>query len=556
MSYKRDITYYRKRYDALLTERSTWETPWHDAAYYSLPNAYQIMDGYTKNGNEQTEYNRRPYEDIVSTLAYEAVDIFVSGMQNAASPASRPWVKVRLTNEIEDERYDIKLLKPKWQNAIQDLISQKLAYSVAQMYANLFVFGTSCTLLEYDANNIIKAVDVPVGSYCLSEDQYGVVNTVYRSFRLKAYEAYEIFGNKLSQNLKRCVESGYVDEYFDFVHVVEPNPAYSPLPFNKNNKLQKPFVSIYFEVGGNSILQKGGYDRFPYACPRWSKSPNQAYGVSLVMRTLPAIKQLQHMCKNIILMKDQVANPVLIVDPFIQESANNLVIPLGIRCIAGARGDYANLPVVPVTTVNPSAIQIEQEERTLQEQRVNNALHVNLFQILSMQNNIKTATEVLEMKNESLSLIAPKTQSLHNEGLKKFAEETFYALLSAEKLPLPAESIVGGIEIEFDSVLTQAQKVSGLGATQKFLELTGLGMQTVQLSQGKIDGDKLIDRLVEDSGVDPGIVRSQEEVNQARQAQAEMIQQQQQMAMAEQSAKAVQNLSNSNLENLTQMMGE
>jgi hypothetical protein len=129
-------------------------------------------------------------------------------------------------------------------------------------------------------------------------------------------------------------------------------------------------------------------------------------------------------------------------------------------------------------------------------------------------------------------------------------------LLSAEKLPLPAESIVGGIEIEFDSVLTQAQKVSGLGATQKFLELTSLGMQTVQLSQGKIDGDKLIDRLVEDSGVDPGIVRSQEEVNQARQAQAEMIQQQQQMAMAEQSAKAVQNLSNSNLENLTQMMGE
>jgi hypothetical protein len=232
-----------------------------------------------------------------------------------------------------------------------------------------------------------------------------------------------------------------------------------------------------------------------------------------------------------------------------------MMIPLGTRCIAGFASDVSRQPVTPIITVNPSSIQVEQDERDRQEARVNNSLYVNLFQMLSMQDNIRTATEILEMKNEALSLIAPKTQSLHNEGLKKFSEEAFYALLESGRLPLPAEQITGGIEIEFDSILTQAQKMSGLGATQKALEVIGQAMQIAPLAQGKIDQDKIVDLVVDQTGVDPIIIRSQEEVGMARQAQAEMAQQQQQMAMAEQAAKATQTLSNSNLENLSQMIG-
>jgi hypothetical protein len=139
--------------------------------------------------------------------------------------------------------------------------------------------------------------------------------------------------------------------------------------------------------------------------------------------------------------------------------------------------------------------------------------------------------------------------------LKKFSEESFYALLEAGRLPLPAEQIKGGIEIEFDSVHTQAQKMSGLGATQKALEVIGQGIQVAQLTQGKLDQDKLIDLIVDQTAVDPIIIRSQEEVDMVRQAQAQQAQQAQQMAMAEQMAKATQTLSNSNLDNLNQMMG-
>ena len=550
MKYKKDIKYYKSRYDALLSERSTWERQWHDCAYYSLPNAYQLMTGYSTSSDGQVEYKGRAYEDIISTIGYEAVDVFVSGMQNAASPASRPWVKVRLVNSEEDQRHDVKQIKPIWQSLIQDTISQRCAYSVAQMYANIFVFGTSCTLLEFDANNILRAVDVPVGSYCLSENQHGVVDTVYRSFKLKAGEAYRVFGDKVSDQIKNCVDKGYIDNYFDFVHAVEPNNFFAPL-----TKQGKEFDSVYFEVGSNEILRKGGYDRFPYACPRWNKSPTQVYGISPVMRALPSLRMLQHLCKNVTFLKDQVAHPVVLVDPAIIETADKMMIPLGTRCIAGFASDVSRQPVTPIITVNPSSIQVEQDERDRQEARVNNSLYVNLFQMLSMQDNIRTATEILEMKNEALSLIAPKTQSLHNEGLKKFSEEAFYALLESGRLPLPAEQITGGIEIEFDSILTQAQKMSGLGATQKALEVIGQAMQIAPLAQGKIDQDKIVDLVVDQTGVDPIIIRSQQEVDMARQAQAEVAQQQQQMAMAEQAAKATQTLSNSNLENLSQMIG-
>lgn len=550
MKYEKDISYYRSRYDALLSDRRTWERPWHDSAYYSLPNAYNLMSGYNTNSLGQVEYKGRAYEDIISTLGYEAVDVFVSGMQNAASPASRPWVKIRLEDDQEDQRHDVKQIKPLWQGLIQDTIAQKLAYSVAQMYSNIFVFGTSCTLLEWDAGDIIKAVDVPVGSYCISENQHGVVDTVYRTFRLKANEAYRIFGEKVSQQIKNCVEKGYIDEFFEFVHAVEPSNTFKPL-----TKEGRAFDSVYFEVGSNEILRKGGYDRFPYAVPRWNKSPTQPYGISPVMRALPSLKMLQSLCKNVSYLKSQLANPVLLVDPFVLETANKMLMSLGINCIASTQKDINQPPVVPVNTVNPNAIQIEQEERDRQEQRCANALYVNLFQMLSMQDNIRTATEVLEMKNEALSLIAPKTQSLHNEGLRKIAEEVFFALLQDGKLPMPAEQINGGIEIEFDSVLTQAQKMSGLGATQKALEVISQGLQIAPLAQGKIDADKLVDLVVDQTGVDPIIIRSQNEVDMARQAQAQAIQQQQQMAMAEQMAKATQTLSNSNLDNLNQILG-
>lgn len=550
MSYKKDISYYKKRYEALLSERSSWERTWHDCAYYTLPNAYQLMTGYTTDLDGSVKYKGYAYEDIISTIGYEAVDVFVSGMQNAASPASRPWVKVRLVNSEEDERHDIKQIKPIWQSLIQDVISQRCAYSVAQMYSNIFVFGTSCTLLEPDANNILRSIDVPVGSYCLSENQYGVVDTVYRSFRLKAGEAYRVFGEKVSDAIKNCVDLGYIDNYFDFVHAVEPNNLFAPL-----TKEGKEFDSVYFELGSNDILRKGGYERFPYACPRWNKSPTQVYGISPVMRALPSMKMLQHICKNVSLLKDQVAHPVVLVDPAIIDTADKMMLNLGARCIAGFASDVSRQPATPIITVNPSSVQVEQDERDRQEMRVNNSLYVNLFQMLSMQDNIRTATEVLEMKNEALSLIAPKTQSLHNEGLKKFSEEAFYALLESGRIPLPAEQITGGIEIEFDSVLTQAQKMSGLGATQKALEVIGQAMQIAPLAQGKIDQDKIVDLVVDQTGVDPIIIRSQQEVDMARQAQAQAQMQQQQMAMAEQAAKATQTLSNSNLENLNQIIG-
>jgi hypothetical protein len=210
-------------------------------------------------------------------------------------------------------------------------------------------------------------------------------------------------------------------------------------------------------------------------------------------------------------------------------------------------------PVVPLIAVQPAAIQVAQDERDRQEARTSQSLYVNLFQMLSMQDNVRTATEVIEMKNESLAMIAPKTQSLHNEGLRKYAELALRALVETGKIYAPEGLELDVLEVEFDSILTQAQKMVGLSQTERAMNGIALAMQTASLTNGKLDPDKIVEVIVEQTGVDPSVMQSQEDVQATRQAQAQAQAQAQQIALAEQMAKATNTLSNSNINNLQQM---
>jgi hypothetical protein len=543
----KNIQYYNSRYKALLDDRMNWESIWREAAYYTIPNAFFLFDDYKTSEDGEVSFKRDSYERNISNTAFDAVDVFVSGMQNAASPQSRPWIKLKPEDDELEDNHAFKVWASEAEETLHSTLASKLSESISNMYRNIYTFGVSCALIETDFNNIVKVIDVPVGSFCLSQNDSGTVDAVYREFRLKAVDAIRIFGDKVSDKIKSAYNSGKMDIYFDFVHAVETNERH-----DKDNPLSKPFESVYFEVGASNFLKKGGYVDFPYVCPRWSREPHHTYGTSIVMRALPSIKMLQSLCKSVIQLKQQLSNPIILVDPAVAEAAKALAYPMGGNVIPmlNRMGDP---PVVPLITVQPAAIQVAQDERDRQEARTSQSLYVNLFQMLSMQDNVRTATEVIEMKNESLAMIAPKTQSLHNEGLRKYAELALRALVETGKIYAPEGLELDVLEVEFDSILTQAQKMVGLSQTERAMNGIALAMQTASLTNGKLDPDKIVEVIVEQTGVDPSVMQSQEDVQATRQAQAQAQAQAQQIALAEQMAKATNTLSNSNINNLQQM---
>lgn len=247
----KNIQYYNSRYRALLDDRMNWESIWREAAYYTIPNAFFLFDDYKTSEDGEVSFKRDSYERNISNTAFDAVDVFVSGMQNAASPQSRPWIKLKPEDDELEDNHAFKVWASEAEETLHGTLASKLSESISNMYRNIYTFGVSCALIETDFNNIVKVIDVPVGSFCLSQNDTGQVDAVYREFRLKAVDAVRIFGDKVSDKIKSAYNAGKMDIYFDFVHAVETNEKH-----DKDNPLSKPFESVYFEVGASDFLKK------------------------------------------------------------------------------------------------------------------------------------------------------------------------------------------------------------------------------------------------------------------------------------------------------------
>ena len=149
-----------------------------------------------------------------------------------------------------------------------------------------------------------------------------------------------------------------------------------------------------------------------------------------------------------------------------------------------------------------------------------------------------TATEVAERHEEKLLMLGPVLERLHNELLDPLIEITFERLLKAGVLPPPPEELIGvNLEVEFVSILAQAQRAIGANSTDRFVGNLGAMAQIKPDVLDKFDADRWVDNYADQIGVDPELIVGNEQVALIRQSRAE---QQQAAAAAEQAAKAAE----------------
>jgi hypothetical protein len=176
-------------------------------------------------------------------------------------------------------------------------------------------------------------------------------------------------------------------------------------------------------------------------------------------------------------------------------------------------------------------------------QRINSAFHADLFLFLSSMRGGKgqmTAREVAEIHEEKLLMLGPVVENVENELLQPMVDITFDAMLEAGILPPPPPELQGQeINTEFIGLLSQAQRQVSMGSVDR---LVGAVASIAAAKQDpsvwdKIDTDKAIDKAAGYLGVDPEIIRGDDEVEQIRTARA---QQQQAQAQAEAAAQAAE----------------
>jgi hypothetical protein len=280
------------------------------------------------------------------------------------------------------------------------------------------------------------------------------------------------------------------------------------------------------------LLSEGGFDDFPFMIPRFVKDSVSQYGRSPAMTALPDVKMLNKMSETTIKAAQKQIDPPLMVPD------DGFMLP--VRTTPGSLNFYRSgtrdrLEPLNIGANNPLGLNMEEQRRNA----IRQAFYVD--QLLLGQGPTMTATEVLQRNEEKMRLLGPVLGRLQAELLQPLISRSFALLLGSGLLPPAPEELQGqDIDIEYVSPLAKAQKLTDLQAMLRGFEIL-LQVGQVAPVTDYLDGDKMVQYLVETAGLPARVIKSTEEVEQVRrqqqEAQARQQALEQQMVQAEQANK-------------------
>jgi len=520
----------------LVEKRSNWEVHWQEVADYMLPRKADITVERPKGDKRHTV--------IYDGTAIHSLELLASSLHGMLTSSVNRWFALRFKENSVNENDEAR----EWLEDVLDKMYIAISRSnfqqeVFETYFDLIAFGTSCLQIEEDKDDIIRFSSRHIKEIYISEDAKGMVNCIYRRFKMSAKATVEKFGiDNVSLKTINTFKKAPFDD-IDLVHVVKPRDIYNPKKMDKQNM---PFSSIYFEYDSGHIISQGGFNEFPYVVPRYLKASNELYGRSPGMNALPDVKVLNKMVEvGMKAAQKQVDPPLLVPD-------DSMLMP--IRMSPGSINYYRSgtrdrIETLNIGANNPLGLNMEQQRR----EAISQTFHVD--QLLITENRNMTATEVVQRNEEKMRILGPVLGRLQSELLQPMIIRIFNIMLRNKLLPDAPEILLNQeIDVEYVSPMAQAQRGQELSSIVRGLELFGQIGQVAPVND-YIDPQGLVKHLIKILGLPARMIRSDSEVEELAQqkaeAQQQQMQMQQQMAeseMARNVAPAVQAVSNAERE--------
>jgi len=505
-----------RRYKTLQSQRSNWERHWQELADYMLPRKADITKKRTQ-GDKRTEL-------IYDGTAIHSVELLSSSLHGMLTSPSTPWFSMRYrepslqNNDLANEWLELCL-----DQMYQHFNRSNFQQEIHELYYDLVVFGTAALYIEGDAEGL-RFSSRHIAEICISEDANGKVDTVYRKFKMSARAMMQRFGesNVPAQVVKDIKGDPYKEH--EIVHAIYPRSE------TKGRMAKdKPIASVYYHADTRMLLSEGGFDDFPFMVPRFVKDSVSTYGRSPAMNALPDVKMLNKMSEVTIRAAQKQIDPPLMVPD------DGFMLP--VRTTPGSLNFYRSgtrdrLEPLNIGANNPLGLNMEEQRRN----SIRQAFYVD--QLLMSQGPAMTATEVLQRNEEKMRLLGPVLGRLQSELLQPLISRSFALLLRNGLLPAAPEQLQGqDIDIEYVSPLAKAQRLTDLQSMLRGFEVM---MQVAEIApvMDYLDSDKLVQYLVEVTGIPARVIRGDEEVARIRRQQAEA--QAQQMEMAENAMAAEQ----------------
>lgn len=536
----------------LRTNRFSWWTHWRELADFFLPRRYKwvVTPNQMGRGSPVNQH-------ILDSTGVIAARNLASGLVSGKSSPTRPWFKLKVGRLDSTQTSPVSLWLAECERLMYLVFAESNFYnSIAVFYYDLVIFGTGSQLIYEDYENVICCYNPCAGEYYVDLDPRYQPTIFYREFTLTISAVVAEFGlencsDSVRQAFTDPTGSGLTREIV-VAHSIEPNTDGRAREFGFPEAFK--FRECYWEWGGTATPQSGGTDARGFLrkqgyydqvaiVGRWDTVSNDAYGRSPAMDALPDQKQIQLETRRKAQAIDKMVNPPLWADISMKNQPASL-LPGGITYIpgvaqtgkAGMGSIYDNkFPVAEIT-----------EDLNEAKERIRKTFFNDVLQTASQyetRSNV-TAVEWDMRKSESLVMLGPALERIDHEVLKQVINRTFGIASRAGIFPPPPPEIAGQeLEIEFVSMLQQAQQAAQSAGIERVLGLAGNIAAIDPAVMDNIDIDYALDKYSTLLNNDPKMIRSPEQLAQIRQSRAEAQAQQARAEQADLMAKAGKTLS-------------
>jgi len=539
----------------LETIRLDYEPLWQDVI------DYLAYDRYNFKGTEQR--GKKANVLIYDGSPISAWNLLVNGMQgNTVSQAQR-WFSLTLPNVITfprtsalrkyngrlDEIPEVKV----WLEAKEEVLYSGFQRSNFYGEINSDIrdassIGTATFYGEEDVpGRKINFMSVDPGQVYIAVNRYGVVDTVFRKFKITARAAAQMFDKTLlSLPLQTQLEKNPYTEH-EFIHACFPRDdqemyfregKWTP-KIGKNNKA---YVSIYIQTGNKEhVLRRDGYDRMPYAVWRWRKTSGP-YGWSCAMDAIVDILKLNVMGKTMLNAAQLAVEPPLMVHKKFQGK---------VRMTPRGRNYYEedDEKIFPINQGVNFSIAEEREEKV--RKIIEDHFSVEFFMMLTkaaMEGRQITVPQVMEMQGEKASVLMPTVGQMVTERLQPIIDMVDSMETDAGRMPDPPGILAPfagqGIEVDYLGPLAMAQRrlIKTQGIYQGVSALDPMVKIDPQVAD-IIDADETTREILKVSGWPAKAIRTADQVQAIRDGRAQAQAEAQKMAMMEMAAKNLPNVS-------------
>lgn len=514
---------------SLKTLRSPYEAHLREIGDNFMPRRTRFSKGFA---HKSESYINR---EIINARPRLALRTLQSGMQGGMTSPARPWFRLLTTDPGLRKDSVMKAHLTSAQNEMRQVMQSCGLYNALHTsWSDLGWSGTDAMILEDDDTNIINPIILVPGEYWIGANSRGLVDTLYREYKSTVQAIVgkfvyngEKFGTPdwdvVTKDIKDAWDRGDYGLLKDVCHVIAPRKDRDE---NLRDGANKPIASTYWLHGKSDssltrLLGDRGYDLNPIVASRWDVEGDNVYGSSPAMDTLSDAKSLQVQERDIREAVRRMNRPPMNAPTEMRNSGYSL---------SPEAVNYMTDPtkgMTPAYQINPPIQHLREMIRDTEE-RIDEGMYANLFLMISrLQRSEITAREIDERHEEKLIGLGPVLERQHREKLGPIIRRVYEGVVARGRVePLPADYADTPVQIDYISMLAQAQKAIATGGIERLYGFLGNVSAADQEVLDLTDNDEAVREYADMLGVPGNILRADDVVEERRAARREAVEKQ------------------------------